>query len=396
MRSVVFCLFLAVVFAGAVEAGPLTEEDFLKSLDATHPARLVLDRELGEALAAERAASALANPDFNLEREAWGEVAQQTTMTLSWAPPILGGRGPRRAAAQAGVDEARHRADVRRLDLRTRARAAYARWWSATEEVSVLTRQSNLVGTVVDRIRNRAADGEESGLTARRFELAHLRLRADLVRAEVDLLRAQAEMQAWYDSWDGAWEPVRPLLPGNAMGLGWEEKPEIQALQAGVRAAENRKKAAGRFLHFPSLEFGWVSAEGVEGPLAGLVWNVPLFDRNQSQRTRASSELSFSEGELEIGIRRARSEIAAATRSYETMETAAREAWASTEDTDSLLEAAQASFQAGESTDTDFLEILRSILEAKLSALDLYSEALGAHRSLEVAAGKPMAAGESQ
>jgi outer membrane protein TolC len=88
--------------------------------------------------------------------------------------------------------------------------------------------------------------------------------------------------------------------------------------------------------------------------------------------------------------------VAAAARSYETMQTAAREAWDSTGDTDALLEAALASFQAGESTDTDFLEILRSILEARLSALQLYSEALEAHRALEVAAGNPLTAGGSR
>lgn len=400
MRFIVLCLALAVLIPVSVQARPLTEEEFLTSLDATHPALVALERELGEAVAEKRAVSLLANPDLNLEREIWGEIAQQTTMTVSWAPPLLGGRGPRRAAAEARMDEVRYRTDVLQLDLRARARASYAGWWAATEEVSVLKRQSVLVGTVVDRIRNRAADGEESGLTARRFELAHLRLQADLVRAEVDLLHAQAEMQAWYESWDSGWEPVRPVLPDTPDSIRWEENPEVQALEAGVRASEYRKKAAGQFLQFPSLEFGWVwqdgDIQGLDGPWAGLVWNLPLFDRNQPARTRAASELRSSEGEMQVGIQKARAEITATNRSYQMMESAARGAWDSTEDTDSLLEAALASFQAGESTDTDLLEILRSILEAKLSALQLYSEALEAHRALEVAAGSPLTAGGSR
>jgi len=400
MRSIVCCLFLVFLVIRPAEARRLTEDNFLSTLNVDHPALISLERELGQAQARERAASALANPDLRLEREAWGELAQQSTMTLSWAPPLLSGRGARRDAARAGVTEAEFRVAGLRLRLRSQARASYAAWWDAKERVQVLTRQSALVATLVEGIRNRAATGEESGLTARRFELANLRIQAGLAHAEVDGFRAAAGIQSWYETWDPTWEPARPDLPGSPDSLSWETRPEVQALQAGVEDAEFAGKSAGQFLAFPSLEFGWVWLEGddsgVDGPWAGLVWNVPLFDRNQPARTRAESELRSARGDLEVEKRNAKAGLFAATRVYDTVHTAALGAWNSAADLDLLTDAAVASFRAGESTDTDLLEILRSVLETKLSAIQLYSEGLRAHRALEEAAGKPLTAGDSQ
>jgi outer membrane protein TolC len=151
---------------------------------------------------------------------------------------------------------------------------------------------------------------------------------------------------------------------------------------------------------FPSLEFGWIWQDGeppgVDGPLAGLAWTVPIFDRNQAEKTRAAAGLRAARADLEIEERKARADLTAAQEAYAAIRGSAVDAWDVTADLDPLIEAALASFQAGERTDTDLLDILASALEARLSALELYSAALSAHRALEEAAGKPLTAGASR
>ena len=58
------------------------------------------------------------------------------------------------------------------------------------------------------------------------------------------------------------------------------------------------------------------------------------------------------------------------------------------------VESATATFRLGESRLTDLLETLRSVLSARLAALDLYAAALEAHRTLELAAGRPLSTEE--
>jgi outer membrane protein TolC len=60
-----------------------------------------------------------------------------------------------------------------------------------------------------------------------------------------------------------------------------------------------------------------------------------------------------------------------------------------------VARAAEASFEAGESTVTDLLDTLSALLDARLAALDLYSSALEAHRQLEVAAGRSLTSGDA-
>jgi outer membrane protein TolC len=57
------------------------------------------------------------------------------------------------------------------------------------------------------------------------------------------------------------------------------------------------------------------------------------------------------------------------------------------------MEAARASFAAGESSLTDLLDSLRAVRDARLGALDLLGDALAAHRDLEAALGRPLTDG---
>ena len=55
-----------------------------------------------------------------------------------------------------------------------------------------------------------------------------------------------------------------------------------------------------------------------------------------------------------------------------------------------IVEAAEAAFRLGEATLTDYVETLRAVLEARLSALEVTGNALAAQRRLERLAGIPV------
>ena len=96
----------------------------------------------------------------------------------------------------------------------------------------------------------------------------------------------------------------------------------------------------------------------------------------------------------EWATRRARSELAATLAAYDELRGSAHAAWTELESLDGVGRAAEAGFEAGESTVTDLLDALRALLEARLSALDLYAATLEAHRRLEVATGRPLTPGD--
>lgn len=59
-----------------------------------------------------------------------------------------------------------------------------------------------------------------------------------------------------------------------------------------------------------------------------------------------------------------------------------------------VIESSAARYRLGESTLTDLLETLRTVLTASETAVALYADALEAHRALERAAGRPLTASE--
>jgi outer membrane protein TolC len=168
-------------------------------------------------------------------------------------------------------------------------------------------------------------------------------------------------------------------------------------MEREAERAELALRLAGRSLEFPTVFGGWTvfDEEGgnVDGPVLGLEWSLPVFDRRQGERQRAARELEVVRAELELSRARAEAERGAALAVYEELSAAATEVLETTEGTSAVIEAATAEFQAGEASLTDLLETLRSATDGRLAALRLHAEALAAHRRLELSTGRPLAGG---
>lgn len=394
------CVWLVIVVAMAqpldADEGRLTESEFLAPITAGHPAVVALTERLAGA-EGERRTATWANPEFGFDREAPDGAAKQSIWWLRWQPPLDGRRGLRKDAAEAGLLAAESDFEWAKLHLRVRLRSMYAEWAYISERRDLLFAHMTVMKQLADRARARAATGEESGLGARRLALAVAEVQSELARADAALARVEAQVRVVRPELQPAVRPLRPTLPVVQAQGDATDRPDVVAQRFEVQQAEFKKRLSGRFLTFPELMGGWTRFDDepgvVEGPVFGVSWNVPLFDRNQGERAQATRNVAIAEARLELVEARAQAESQAAHSAYAQLRTHANEVTAATTDAHELVESATAAFRVGENTLTDLLETLRSVLSSQLAALDLHHDALEAHRHLEASAGRSLSPG---
>ena len=394
MFLIVF-LFMAYVSEAPAQTR-VTEEEFLSVLRDGHPGLSAPTERLGTARAERIRAGLLANPSLSVEHEAPRDAAEQTSLRLAWTPPLDTGRGAGIRSANAGVQAAQHQLEADRLRLRSELRQAFADWSLGEERRAVVEGHLASIQGLAERMKARARTGEESGLAARRVSLASLEVQAEAARAAASATRFRALALAWHSGIPEGARPERPELPALADTTGAGPRPDLLALVREVEREEWDLKRRSRFLRFPELSFGWErireEQDRFEGPIFGLAWTVPLFERQQPERAEAAARLTAARARLEILKTRSDVERTAARESYLRLRDAALQAIETAREGEQVVESATATFRLGESRLTDLLETLRSVLAARLAAIDLYASALEAHRILEVAEGRPLTA----
>jgi cobalt-zinc-cadmium efflux system outer membrane protein len=174
----------------------------------------------------------------------------------------------------------------------------------------------------------------------------------------------------------------------------------LLARRSEVEQARWQLRLGRRFFEFPELGFGWQEirerSATIEGPIVSLSWPLPVFERQQPERIEAAARLVAAEARMELASVRARAELSVARAAYLRLREAALRALETVGESDRVVESATATFRVGESRLTDLLETLRSVLSARMAALDLYTAALEAHRTLELSAGRPLTDGGSK
>lgn len=398
-RRVIAAIPLVFCLAGqALAQETITETEFLSVLTSGHPALSVLEGELAQAAGNRRTAGLLENPEFAIEHEAPSDAADQTTAKLAWKPPLDGRRGARVDASEARLEAAKANLESEKMSLRSTFRAVFTNWAVAAERARLLRVQFEQVSQVANRFQQRATRGEESGLAAQRLALAASEVRGDLAVAEAELAQARGGALALRGDLPAGVEPVLSELAPISPNLSAAERPDLLAQRNAVRATEFSKRLAGRVFEFPTLEFGWtrIDEQGTEfeGPSIGLSLELPLFDRNQGQRSAMTRLVAVEEARLELLESRAKAEFVAALEAYETLRESALLVENTVRNADEVADAAWASFSAGESTLTDLLETLRSVLGSQLAGLDLKARAHQAHRELELKVGRPLMGGK--
>lgn len=384
-----------VPMAGAQD---VTEVEFLSGITPESPAVRALSESVARAEAARRRAGVLSNPRIDFWREQPDASPSVTNWTLAWTPPLDGRYGLGKQAADAGLRAARERFGVDKADLRREVRTAFAAWSLASERSAVLRLLLDRVHGLAEAERQRARVGEESGLSARRFTLAEAEVRAALATAEAALAKAAALARAFRPDLAPGASPA-PLVPPDPPVLtDPTASPELQAFTFEAEQAVLERKRAGRFLTFPTLQFGWQQVDDpggprYSGPIFAAGWTVPLFDRDQAGRAQAEQRQAASAARLEVARARVTALVEGGAAAYRALVAASRDAGQVATDADRVIAAATAAFRAGEASLTDLLDSLRSATGARLGEIDLRGQAMESHRELEAALGRPLVGG---
>jgi cobalt-zinc-cadmium efflux system outer membrane protein len=390
--SVALILLGGLVPAATVcVAKDISEADYLASFDASHPTRAVLDEDVGRARARVRDAGAWMNPVVGFEREAPGNITEDT-WSFAWALPFDGRRSARKAAAEASLQAAIGERALAGVELRAALREAFAAWALATERRDILAASIERMRGLAARAQRQAAVGEASQLSAQRIALAVLEIESEVALADAERIGAHARATAWMLGDATELTPARPPLPTPETTPAPQETPGVGVRRAQLAAAEADRRASGRFIEFPELMVGWkdVDTGGLSesGPVFGVQWPLPLFTRQQGERDAADASRLAAQARLDIERRRMETRLPAATERYHTLRGAATRALASVAMGDEMIQSAVARFEAGESDVTELLETVRGVLSARFSALELYAAALAAHRELDLLTGR--------
>ena len=375
--------FFAV--AGAAQDGPVvTEAEFLSVLDETHPAVRESAGAVGLAEARLLAARTLDNPVVEAIREDPGGPIGQTDFLVSWQIPGAA-RRPEIEAREGEIGAARRRLTHELLGYRLAMREAYAGWAVAAARRQRLSTQAERVESLAQREAARAERGEASGLEARRLRLAAATLRSRVALAAGASEEAKAEAAAWHPGLPVDARPVLPELPDAPSLDGADTR--VRAAQADLDAAELAELATRPIAASPEVTLGWrrqdLTPGAVDGPIFGVAWSVPLFDRRQAARRSSDAALEAARATLELAERESTAARTAARTNFARLAAALAGAREELGATERMLDGAEAAFRQGEAGLTDLLETLRSVTEAELAVLDLHEAALAAHRELE-------------
>lgn len=381
------------------EFASLSEHEFLATLDSNHPSVVALAEELARAEGELRRAGTLDNPTIEFEYEGPADQAEQSTLKLGWKPPFDGRRGLAIDAGEASVEAATRSLQWAELQVRQDMRAVFAEWAVAERRRSLVAQHFESVRELEARLNVRAERGEESQLAARRFALAVTELRTELARSEATLARVRGRALALREDLPPGTVATLPAAPAVPTTLDDTTRPDLLALRHEVEAATLRRRLAGRVLEFPTLVGGWTQIseadQSFDGPYFGVSWDLPLFDRNQGDRHERTRAIAIAQARLQLTEREAEQRRTAALAAYSALHASLIEVVDVVEDAPGLVDAASASFLAGESSMTDLLETLRSVLESQLAALELHAGVLAAHRELELSAGRALIQGDS-
>lgn len=379
---------LVAASGGAQNRSIVTEAEFLSVLDGSHPAVVESLAERAAARAGVIEASTLENPVAGAMREDPSGAVEQTDWTLSWQLPDAD-RRPLIAARRESLAAAEARLEQRLRKLRLTMREVYADWALATAREELLMAQAERVEALARREAARAERGEASGLEVDRLELAAAALRSRAILAATASERLRAEAAAWHPILPTDARPVLPALsPVPDLSA---PHPLVRAAEAELEAALAEQRAASRFVASPEIALGWQrqedASDSIDGPILGLFWSVPLFERNQAERAYSETGVAVARGRLEQVRRQVGSTRAAARTAFERLSAGLEGARASLAARERMLDGSEAAFRQGEQSLTDLLETQRSVTEGELAVLDLHEAALAAHRELARLAG---------
>lgn len=375
---------LLAAISGAQQSPIITETEYLSVLNEAHPAVREAASAVTSAEARIHQSSIVENPVFSATREEPSDSMRQTEFLISWQVPGIS-RGLKIRVYEEELEAANARFNQKVLTHRLAMREAYANWAISEYRQRRLSDQAKRVERLASRVAARSEKGEASGLEAHRLRLAASAFRSQVALAVTRSEQARGEASVWYPDLPSDAHPALPALPDAPPST--QTNDPVRAAEADLLAAELGREAAGRFLRSPEVSLGWQQQEdgplSIDGPIVGLAWSIPLFNRNRAARESADAAIERARARLELVESEVNASRSSALKNYARLSAAVTRAQLELETSERVLDGAEAAFDLGESSLTDLLETHRLVADARMVLLSIHQEALATHRELE-------------
>jgi cobalt-zinc-cadmium efflux system outer membrane protein len=328
---------------------------------------------------------------------------KQLEATLRWPVEVLWERPRRVAAAQLAADVAAQRLVQAGLDLVLAARTAYTDLSLATDRQQLATETAALLARIDTLTQSRLAAGDIGELEARAARLDAARGQQDAERAAHDVALARDRLRLLMgltpDTHPFSLAP--PTAPTATCGPAAEllrealvARPDVRAAELGVEMAAARLGwEKSRILTLTAvLDANGQGREGFEaGP--GVDMSLPIFNRNQGGRARATAELQRASAAYAVIQQQVGLELREASAQFDQ----AHESLAAWRDRivpalQTNVTDAERSFAEGETSSLFVLENRRRLAEARVRERELAAEEQRARARVERAVGRSCSA----
>jgi outer membrane protein TolC len=236
-----------------------------------------------------------------------------------------GKRGGRIAVAQQGTEESRLQSDLARRQIALNVRESYWKAKAAQSLAALYAQDVDYFRQVIEYHEARFREGKIAEVDLLRVRLQGEQIRASAANARLDsekaLLMLAQEMNAapnssWVLSEDfETLEDPKPVSAGaDAVSLRAEGQLARQAI-IKAEAQTRLEKANGR----PDLLFtgGYKRDVDIDSPVAGVQFDIPLFNRNQGAVAAAHAEEDVARETYQATRNRLAAELALAQREFE-------------------------------------------------------------------------------
>lgn len=336
----VLAIFLCALSAGAQEM--LTLESAVRSALESHPLLAEGRQRVESARGQVRQAPLTYNPKLILQAEnyrGWGTRPIQTGREtddfayLQQTFETAGKRGKRAALATRGLRAAELELEVLRRNVARDVSLAYWAALGAEKMRELLLESVRNFQKIVEyhEIRVREGAMAENDLLRVRLELGRIELAAnnaalDAAKARIELFRAMGRTD-----FPGV-RFAEPLQPAVDEAISWNEQQALERRPEARLARERVEQARANLVlqqanarpDFDAL-FGYKRSMGENTLIAGLQWDLPVFNRNQGNILSASAGIRAAEANLAATEAVIRAEVQAAAAEYQTRRRQMRE-----------------------------------------------------------------------
>ncbi|HET6372784.1 MAG TPA: TolC family protein [Candidatus Polarisedimenticolia bacterium] len=389
--SLLFCFVLGVAAPDPLAAPrTITLEEALRLAEAS-PALPAITLEVDRATAEVGASGLWPNPVVSVSREeAAGTVDRFANLSVPL--PLTRRTALEKDAARSGLDAAKARSELAHAGLRLRVREMFAGLVEQQRRHETLTTGLSDLTALVEILRAREAEGESSGFDRMRAERERADLEADLFHARAGLAKARISLASLVGiaaedlTVDGTLERPAAFPGRDEMTKLLASRGDIVALDADAQRADTQARAARRRgVPEPVFTLGAktteTDGESGTGAVAGIAFDVPLFDRGQGSLAVARADGALLRARREALTREAEGEALAAFAEAEARR-AAEDAYAATGDAEDLIRIAKAAYEAGEMRILDLLDAYRTALATRLKTIELKADARRAEAAL--------------